>query len=1104
MRLASLAIEHFRAIRRLDIAFGRGLNVLHGPNDLGKSTLATAIRAALLVPPSSSEAESYQSWYSGNSPRVELALVDDDERWWKVVKNFGSAGASAAELFHSKDGKNWTLDCHARQVEETLRSKVLQWGIPAPGGRGGTRGMPDAFLVNVLLGRQDGVDQILERSLAEDPAESGKLRLGKALAALAQDPLFKEVLAHAQREFDQRFTETGRARRGQASPFTQATARVRDIQEALTECRRKLDESQLIEAEVVTLRAQVDKAQRDVDESDAHLVEQRERFQRGVERSRLEAQLKAANDALAAIDAEASRLAQMTQELEVARRQATSAEEALHEATRATTSKSEAHRAADDALRIAASQDAQREQAMRRAQIEKGRAELVAKGATLAALQNDIRTAIDARRVAREARQAETTTAANLEKAKAGHAQALVEEQQLANEVEVARALTAFVRWRAAVAAEQDASKVRVAVKGEQELAATKEAEAAKLAGELAAATAVLEQRAQQLPSSAAIQALVALERELERAEAALGGGLSFELVPRRPLDISVRVDDLPESGARAASATVAFEAERRLRLSIDGVAEMDVCVGSPDARRVAESLRERWRTEAAPLLERSRLDRLDKIAEAAQALERERAQLGERQRSVDQLRTDGRNLREQAAIREQSITSAAADADEMEARRAALGEHRPEELEAHWQAMKRPAERALFEVQETLQKRHGVQVAKVAQWGETEKQEGQRLQESRTRAKDAEALLASRMEKLPAADLDGQHKKAEDEAAALKQSDAALEEQLRAVATDADEALKKAKAALEAATSDLNRARTAEAAARSALSDAARRRDLLQGQAEQLMQQVARLDRDRALATVRECEAALAAIPPESVASQELLDAAEGRAASAAQAHGEVRGRLLTREGALLHVGGAVLKEELQRLEEARAVAESQERALEVDAEAWRLLRETLREVENAEGAHLGRALAQPVTSRFEELTAGRYGGLRLDPLLRAEGLEAKGSSAQSRDVLDSLSVGTRNQLATLVRVTIADQLKTAIVLDDHLVNADLSRLAWFHDLLGRIAVNAQVVIITCRPRDYLDDLGVAPIASTTEAPGRIRTIDLGQELHRHEARST
>ena len=84
MRFVRLCIEDFRAIRRLDLEFGAGINVFHGPNDLGKSTVGAAIRAALLVPPNGTQAESYQSWFSGVSPRVELTLVDSEGRWWKV------------------------------------------------------------------------------------------------------------------------------------------------------------------------------------------------------------------------------------------------------------------------------------------------------------------------------------------------------------------------------------------------------------------------------------------------------------------------------------------------------------------------------------------------------------------------------------------------------------------------------------------------------------------------------------------------------------------------------------------------------------------------------------------------------------------------------------------------------------------------------------------------------------------------------------------------------------------------------------------------------------------------------------------------------------
>ena len=69
MRLARLSVESFQAIERADVEFGPALNVLYGPNDLGKSTLAMAIRAAFLVPPTSTEAERYSPWHSGATPR---------------------------------------------------------------------------------------------------------------------------------------------------------------------------------------------------------------------------------------------------------------------------------------------------------------------------------------------------------------------------------------------------------------------------------------------------------------------------------------------------------------------------------------------------------------------------------------------------------------------------------------------------------------------------------------------------------------------------------------------------------------------------------------------------------------------------------------------------------------------------------------------------------------------------------------------------------------------------------------------------------------------------------------------------------------------------
>jgi DNA repair exonuclease SbcCD ATPase subunit len=114
MRFTKLVVESFQAVQRADVEFGPGLNVLYGPNDLGKSTLATAIRAALLVPPTAAEAEAFTPWYADATPRVSLSFVDDSGHHWKVNKGFGSRGANAgAELLHSKD-------CRARGDREGI------------------------------------------------------------------------------------------------------------------------------------------------------------------------------------------------------------------------------------------------------------------------------------------------------------------------------------------------------------------------------------------------------------------------------------------------------------------------------------------------------------------------------------------------------------------------------------------------------------------------------------------------------------------------------------------------------------------------------------------------------------------------------------------------------------------------------------------------------------------------------------------------------------------------------------------------------------------------------------------------------------------------
>ncbi len=71
-------------------------------------------------------------------------------------------------------------------------------------------------------------------------------------------------------------------------------------------------------------------------------------------------------------------------------------------------------------------------------------------------------------------------------------------------------------------------------------------------------------------------------------------------------------------------------------------------------------------------------------------------------------------------------------------------------------------------------------------------------------------------------------------------------------------------------------------------------------------------------------------------------------------------------------------------------------------------------------------------------------------------------------------LSLGAREQIAVITRLALADILRQAghascVVLDDALVNTDEARLQRMHLVLHRAAEHQQILILSCRERDYL-----------------------------------
>lgn len=588
------------------------------------------------------------------------------------------------------------------------------------------------------------------------------------------------------------------------------------------------------------------------------------------------------------------------------------------------------------------------------------------------------------------------------------------------------------------------------------------------------------------------------LERDLGMAEAALGGGISVAVRSKAKVMIRTAIDQEASTDLEISAERV-LEGERTMRLAIADLVEVDITAGSAEKRKAFEALRLRWRGEALPLLKKAKLENLHEVEALVAEVAREQEAVEDLKRDVARLRAESKSLRDQATIHEVRGGAEPMTVEDVEGRKKAIGAHDMESIEEHFRSMRSPTEskaEALYAALTGEQRKRQEELA--ARERDAAMAEYQ-LSEAEKRSVELEALRVTKSSSLKAAKLDLLRKESVAEIAGLERAQAENASQLQSLAAEANREVQKAQSALVAAQAAHRTAKESRERATAALDASRTDYNVRHGALGATRAQVEALDRNAAEQLVKGGEAEVAAFPVERPATASDVEAAQSSVESAKREHERAKEELNLKEGALTRVGGAALRDEVERLAEARVAAETRERDLEVDADAWKLLRDTLREVENEEGAHLGRALAGPVALRFEELTSGRYHGLRLDAALKAEGVEAVSGNATGGQVLDMLSVGTRDQLATLIRLTIADELRSTIILDDHLVNTDPIRLLWFREVLRRTSVNTQVIVLTCRAEDYLssDEVPV-DTAMRDLAAGTVRAIDVERVLTR------
>jgi hypothetical protein len=1076
MRLHRLRIENFAAIGNVEVEFGPGLNILYGRNDLGKSTVVDAIRLCLLLPHTSTDCDQYIGWTGGDDPLVEITFETEAQRIWRILKKFGKGGSS--RLQESRNGQDFDDVERGRKVDAKMR-EILRWGIPEPGGKSAAKGLPTSFLATVLLSPQNDVSAVLHESLDSDPTGSGKEQIAAALQAVAQDPLFSALLRETQARYDAAFTDKGVKKAAKGAVFRSAADRVKETRDEKEKLQRIVADSESVESQLRdltdrrALKQEAFAVATDVVESVERLAAQAWCRSAAAEQVRLAQE-------------DVPRIQRIGTETDAAERQVAELAEKIREA--------------ELALNTARDRQVEANADLEAAE-ETSRAEGSDPGVTdtIVSQRLEIRKS-EADRAAREAQQ---RIDGALAAQKLGESGAAAERELQVQQAKVDSALESFSKATAtAKVADDKLQRCELLERALDVLAAdrqTKDAQAAvdreaALKARLVEASgerAVLagQRSAIRVPAPAALGPMRKLGSELNAALGALDVGFVVTVSPKARLELRVRKDGQDVDPTSIAQ-PLDIEANAEVEISVADIATVSVRGGRRDAQERAQALKDRWSREVGPHFIAAGVTDLDglevKIAEAQQL----DAGIKDKDVEMESLRTQISTLTGVAEILRQASDRAAAY-------RASLGDVRLDTLAADIKELGADLTAGLRK-----RRQQSLKEAEAAHRAANQAENDHTLANERTgqsrlaleavRTALAAALaafpegvnaaLATAQRALAAAIAEKESVTAD--FASLERTIDERKKRIEATLSGARTNAAKATLAVEAAQGQLTTAKTNHAAEYGRLVELRKQRD-----AENLATAEARL---------REATERHAALPvPNRIATDDEVSAARANVAGIELELEAIDRDIHRTQGALEQVGGAVARERLREATEAFELAERQEREIEAEYEAWKLLLGQMKEADAAQASNLGQALVPVIAERFQELTERRYQTIKLSAKLATEGIMVSGVLRSAARI----SVGTREQLSTLYRLSLAEYLRTVIVLDDQLVQSDDNRMDWFRALLAEKAHSFQIIVFTCRPGDYLLPSALVPEGSSVYADtdgGFIRAVDLGRALRR------
>ena len=222
--------------------------MLYGPNDLGKSTLADAIRLALLLPHTSTHIEDYVPWTGGQRSRRRADVRDRAAAHLARQEGVPQGRRVVAAGIEERRGLR---RCRAGAEGGRQAPRAPALGHSRAGRRGRQQGPSDQLPGDRAAVHPVGRDaRCSTDSLQGDPSGTGKERIAAALQAVAQDPLFVALLRATQARRDEAYTDKGAKKTAKGSVFKAAADRLNDARDEKEALQKLVEDSEGVEKQL--------------------------------------------------------------------------------------------------------------------------------------------------------------------------------------------------------------------------------------------------------------------------------------------------------------------------------------------------------------------------------------------------------------------------------------------------------------------------------------------------------------------------------------------------------------------------------------------------------------------------------------------------------------------------------------------------------------------------------------------------------------------------------------------------------------------------------------------------------------------------------------